>query len=146
MDAEHRVRRRGQGKRNILKRCEMRSGTSGTSQGSSGQVEPENRSQSACNLQIIGEAREIKSKKRGRPPRRAPSWLKVKLEGKQDREPRTERIDKALVLEGGRGNRLLEILVHQTESKVPELIDRCLTSGVHDVEEVERDPELHPFS
>src|SRR5208337_4951289 len=97
------------------------------------------------NSKIIRNGRNQGAKKEGAHRGGRPLFIKVGLEGEQDREPRTERIDKALVLEGCPGNRLLEINVLQTEAQIAELVDGRLTGRVDDVEEVERDLNLHPF-
>src|SRR5882724_11862030 len=46
--------------------------------------------------------RKIRSKKRGRLA--APSWLRVKLPGQHDREPRTERVHEALADKASRAD------------------------------------------
>jgi len=72
-------------------------------------VSEETKFQLARNSPIIRDDGELDAKKEGARRGGRPLWLKVNLEGQQNREPRTERVDKALVLEGWGGNRLLEV-------------------------------------
>jgi hypothetical protein len=73
-----------------------------------------------------------------RPPGK---WLI--LEGEQDREPRVEWIDEALILE--RRNRLLEVDVWLTKALITELLHGGLAVRVDDVKHVKRDLELQPL-